>query len=355
MVRVDRISNSADVEALAPAWQALWRWVPNATPFQSPEWLLPWWKYYGNAAPSVAAAYDGGRLIGLLPFYILDEQACHKLLPFGVSLSDYFDALIDPRYPGLGNTLLECLLAVPDWDECLPNLPPRGALIAVGCPAAFSEDWSDGETCPVLRLPSAIERLHETVPQKTLRYLCRARRRAVSVGEVNVTSAEKRSIAASMGELFRLHECRCQRAGGSGVCADPIVRGFHLTAATQLADAGMLRLYLLRVGNSLAAVYYGFTVKSSAYAYLSGFDSDYAALRPGAQLIHHAIEQAIREGVQEFHFLRGGEAYKYSWGAVDQPNMVRTVSGDADGNPQYSVPAAAARTTRPLFGRRNFR
>jgi CelD/BcsL family acetyltransferase involved in cellulose biosynthesis len=87
----------------------------------------------------------------------------------------------------------------------------------------------------------------------------------------------------------------------------------------------MLRLYSLRMGASLAAVYYGFTAKETAYAYLSGFDPDFAELCPGAQIIAHAIEEAVREGVREFHFLRGGEAYKYSWGALDRRNAARTL------------------------------
>jgi hypothetical protein len=32
---------------------------------------------------------------------------------------DYFDALIDARYPGLGNTLLERLNAVPGWTSAI--------------------------------------------------------------------------------------------------------------------------------------------------------------------------------------------------------------------------------------------
>lgn len=326
MVRVDQITTEAEIERLAPEWQALWRRIPDATPFQSPEWLMSWWGCFGNAAPSVMAAHEGDRLIGLLPLYLLDEPGCRKLLPFGVSLSDYLDALIDPRYPGLGTTLLESLNAVLGWDECyLPDLPLGGALVDARCPSALSEDRSDGETCPVLRLPSAVERLCEVVPQKTLRYVRRARRRTASIGNVTVTRAENSSIEAYMGELFRLHERRWQRTSGLGVCADPIVRGFHLSAANRLADAGMLRLYLLRLGNSPVAAYYGFIAKRSAYAYLSGFDPDSAELRPGAQIIRHAIEDAIREGVQEFHFLRGGEAYKYSWGAVGRQNMTRTL------------------------------
>ena len=32
------------------------------------------------------------------------------------------------------------------------------------------------------------------------------------------------------------------------------------------------------------------------------------------------IEEAISEGRRELHFLRGGEAYKYAWGAADRMN-----------------------------------
>ena len=31
-------------------------------------------------------------------------------------------------------------------------------------------------------------------------------------------------------------------------------------------------------------------------------------------------------GAYEFHFLRGGEAYKYAWGAVDRPNTPLTLA-----------------------------
>jgi CelD/BcsL family acetyltransferase involved in cellulose biosynthesis len=35
-------------------------------------------------------------------------------------------------------------------------------------------------------------------------------------------------------------------------------------------------------------------------------------------LINAAIEHAIREGCEEFDFLRGVEPYKYAWGAANQ-------------------------------------
>ena len=75
----------------------------------------------------------------------------------------------------------------------------------------------------------------------------------------------------------------------------------------------------------MAAVYYGFSWRERSYAYLGGFDPDLPRLSPGAQILHHAITEAIAEICREFHFLRGGEAYKYAWGAVDRWNSARTL------------------------------
>ena len=314
------------MDRLVPEWRVLWHRVPDATPFQSPEWLLPWWRCFGNGAPVVLTAREDGQLIAVLPLYQLDEAGCRKLLPIGISLSDYLDALVDSNDPGAAGELLASLLDVPGWEECyIPDLPPRAALLAARCPGRLTVHRSAGETCPVLALPAAVAELREVVPRKTLRDLRQARRRAAAAGRVEAIRADASTVSGFMQDFFRLHEGRWQPIAGHGVCADPVVRDFHLTAAQRMLDAGMLRLYVLRVGNSTAAAYYGFTAKRTAYAYLSGFDPEFAELSPGTQIVAHAIEEAIREGALEFHFLRGGEAYKHAWGAVDRPNTALTL------------------------------
>ena len=54
--------------------------------------------------------------------------------------------------------------------------------------------------------------------------------------------------------------------------------------------------------------------------YLSGYDAARGYESPGTLLVGAMLEEAVREGRREAHFLRGGEAYKYAWGAVDRPN-----------------------------------
>jgi CelD/BcsL family acetyltransferase involved in cellulose biosynthesis len=326
MVRVETFRTSAAIARLAPEWTALWERVPDATPFQSPEWLSSWWDHFGNSAPLVLTARDNDKLIGVLALYRLDEVGGRKLLPVGISLSDYVDALVDPKYPDLAYRLVNAIADLPKWDECyFPDLRPSAALLAAEPTASLQTDRSCGQTCPVLALPNAVEGLREVVPRKTLRDLRQVRRRAAAVGTVAAARADASNARAFMDELFRLHELRWQRKAERGVFADPVVRSFHLAASARMLIAGMARLYLLRIGDSIAAAYYGFVAKGIAYAYLGGFDPDRAELSPGTQIVAHAIEEAVREGAREFHFLRGGEAYKYAWGAIDRPNTALTL------------------------------
>jgi hypothetical protein len=135
-MRVEPVTSQAAVDRLVPEWEALWRGVPDATPFQSPAWLASWWSCFGNEAPLVLTARDGQRLIAVLPLYIYDESECRKALPIGIGLSDYLDALVDPGHSGAIGLLLEALAKYRGWGECyIPDLPSGAALLAAQTPA----------------------------------------------------------------------------------------------------------------------------------------------------------------------------------------------------------------------------
>jgi CelD/BcsL family acetyltransferase involved in cellulose biosynthesis len=104
------------------------------------------------------------------------------------------------------------------------------------------------------------------------------------------------------------------------------VQDFHRTVARAFLAEGWLRLYVLQIGGRPAAAFYGFRVRDRAYAYIGGFDPEFAEASPGALVMRHAVEQAVREGCASFEFLRGREAYKYAWGAVDRPQFRRRLT-----------------------------
>ena len=319
MIEIAKITCGHAVADLRREWEELWRRDPLATPFQSPAWLLAWWRHFGTPEPLLLTARAGGELVGLLPLYLLREPGCRKLLPIGVGLSDYVGALLDPAALAAADRFMAAIAETPGWDECwLPDLAEEGALAAAAAPAALDATGAEAAPCPVLPLPRAPAGLAAVVPRKTMRDLHQARARAAAAGVVVIEAIGMEHLDEALDDLFRLHEQRWRTRGEPGVCGDARVQGFYRAAAHGLLAAGMLRLYRLRVGGAVLAVYYGFIAKETAYAYLGGFDPSHPRLSPGMLILAHAIEEARAEGAQRFDFLRGGEAYKYAWGAVDR-------------------------------------
>lgn len=323
MIEIAQITDIEGITRLRSEWEGLWQRDPNAGPFQSPAWLLAWWRFFGTPEPRVLTARAGGGLVAILPLYLLRAPDCRKLLPIGVGLSDYIDAVVDPDLPEAAELLAAAITEMPGWDECwLPDLAPEGALARAALPVGPPATEAAAEPCPILALPRAPAGLGEAVPRKTLRDLRQARARAAAGGVAIQTIGEER-VDGAMDDLFRLHGRRWRDRGEAGVCGDPVIQDFHRAAARALLAAGMLRLYRLWVHDAVLAVYYGFAAKRTAYAYLGGFDPSQSRLSPGMQIIAHAIEQACAEGAARFDFLRGGEGYKYAWGAADRAKISR--------------------------------
>src|SRR4051812_43901967 len=62
---IEEVKTTAALERLRPEWEVLWA----ATPFQSPAWLIPWWRHVGGGELLSLVVRDAGALVGLFPFY----------------------------------------------------------------------------------------------------------------------------------------------------------------------------------------------------------------------------------------------------------------------------------------------
>ncbi len=176
----------------------------------------------------------------------------------------------------------------------------------------------------MLALPSGAIGLNDLVPPRKLRDLRLARHRAEAAGGWTTELADQASIGAALNELMRLHQDRWTAADEPGVFADPRVQAFHRAASPDLLRTNMLRLWMLRLGGRVAAAYYVLLADGGRLLfYLCGFDRAWARQSPGTLLLGDIVAQAIRERWRELHFLRGGEAFKYQWGAVEHPLLSR--------------------------------
>jgi len=304
------VTTIESLESLAPEWDALWRRAKNATPFQSPHWLLPWWTHFANGGElAVVMSNDA-----FAPLYVLRDGDESLGMFLGTGISDYLDFLGADVEP-----LLDCALTVDCqfWD--LQQIRPLSPLLSASLPDGWSDNAEEMDPCPVLSIENAgedLSNLLSTHARKKLRYYRRA-------ANATYESATHASLDELLTALFDLHAARWKTRGLPGVLADDVVQSFHRDVARRMLDAGALRMHAMRMNDRIAAVFYGFAHQGTVYYYLSGFDPALDRLSIGSILVAHAVEEAVREGATTFDFLRGAEEYKYAWGATDRVNRRR--------------------------------
>jgi CelD/BcsL family acetyltransferase involved in cellulose biosynthesis len=299
MIAVDRIDTREALETLRPEWSALWDRCKSPTPFQTPEWLIPWWDSFGSGSLAVLSLRSGGRLVGLAPFRI----AGGVLGLLGAGISDYLDILVEPGCRAAAAEALWLHVRTLPLRSLEFTDVPAGSALLDSPPAGASV--SECAFCPVLALPA---------PQ---RRGVRRYSRYVSPLE----NASYQTLDEFLDALFRLHSARWNERGEPGVLGDSALQAFHRHAAAGLLASGRLLLAGVRRSGSLAAVVYGFQGHERIWTYLSGIDPAAARLSPGTVALGLVLEQAARAGCCEADLLRGKESYKYAWGARDRPTF----------------------------------
>jgi CelD/BcsL family acetyltransferase involved in cellulose biosynthesis/SAM-dependent methyltransferase len=319
------VSDMAGLAALEAPWWDLFEACPEATPFQSPAWLLAWWRAFHPGDLRVVAVRDGERLVGLGPLYIERSISGGRLLPLGIGTSDYLDVLVAADRRGPVETAIaaevEQLAGWQEWE--LTDL----ASFAAGrrLPELNSCHAEDGGAvpCHVLTLDPTGDDPARSLPRGKARKLRMAEHRAARADGFSIRRADGGSLAPLLDRLIDLHRRRWLERGDTGVFADERVVRCHREALPALLERGMLRLYGLERNGIVTAVQLGFKRRERAYAYTAGFDPADGHVSPGTLLMAHAIGEAWREGCRWFDFLKGDEAHKASWGARPQRRFRR--------------------------------
>lgn len=344
MLRVTEVTDVTALERLRPEWSELWEQLDQTTPFQSPAWIIPWWRNLGAGrlwAITVRTTYadaNPGRLVGLAPLYIHPDPVLttRQVFPVGIGTTDYLDGLFAPGYESLA---AEAVFAHLDmhrdrWDNCeFPQLPGHSPLLRVPVPDGWDDQIGSGEPCPTKQWNPDATSLRDCLSSSFHKLLRQQRRRAEAMG-ARIVALDKDNLEEMLNSWFRLHNARWTSRGEAGVLADSAVRRMHEQALPELLTSNIARTWALHLDGKTVAVLYGLADHAGVrarrvYYYLGGFDPEYHRLSPGKLMIAHAIEEAICEGACEFDFLRGREDYKYVWGAKDRFTFTRRMTHSA--------------------------
>ncbi len=331
------ITTSAGLEVIRGAWQELERHRTPRNPFLTWEFMNLWWHRYGkdNGELYVLAGFEGPGLVGIAPFHVrrIDQgDGERERLGFigdNIIAPDFLDFITTAEH---GEEFMQrCAAHIRGEriDACIE-------LDGIAEDTAESRRWRQFrrslrlqaehfEECPRIRLPGDWESYLLSLSPGWRRSLKRKRRRLEKHVPHRIEVFAGRDAVASLPRFITLNAQRLRARGIDGGFIDEDFRQFHLELAHNLAPLEMIELHLLRSdsGDDIAGNYFFKDPQSKHYYYYQqGFDARFGVYSPGNILTAGSIQVAIGRSAEEFHFLRGEEAYKYRW----TPEAVRLVS-----------------------------
>jgi CelD/BcsL family acetyltransferase involved in cellulose biosynthesis len=114
-------------------------------------------------------------------------------------------------------------------------------------------------------------------------------------------------------DLFFLHNLRAQSKQMETSFHGEDSIQFHEEVSRLFFRNGWLRLRFLLNREKRIAALYSFAFSNRLFAYQSGLDPEWETRGAGSALLYDLIEEAFKDQMNEFDFLRGGEPYKGTW------------------------------------------
>lgn len=325
-MRIEHLTTANAFAELAEEWSALLRRAAVDTLFLTPQWQRVWWQHFGTALELylLLARDEAGTLQGIAPLYA-QEEAGRRILRFigGLEVSDYLDLIVARgREDEVYRAFLEYLLAEPSWDlldlHCLPATSPTSEALRQACAECLPEGLTiePEEAAPYIPLPEGWEAYLAALDKKQRHEIRRKVRRAEAEAEVRWSRLQDPAGLEEAVETFiRLHRASHPE---KEAFMTPQMAAFFRDMAYVTWEAGWLNLYTLWLDGRPAASLWCFDYGDDLLLYNSGFDPAWRPeLSAGIVLLAYCIQDAIARRKRRFDFLRGGESYKYRFGAVD--------------------------------------
>ncbi|HZD11835.1 MAG TPA: GNAT family N-acetyltransferase [Candidatus Binatia bacterium] len=315
------INGSQVFDALSASWNGLLDTAMTATPFQTLAYQKAWWTHLGPGdLHTIVVRNDSDRLCAIACFYLYDG-----LLYFNgcVEETDYLDLIAPADFAERAWELVFDVLEgtdFPRWQGLhlcnVPDASPSRQILAeIASQRGYGFASEVQEVCPVIDLPGSFDDYLMNLDKKQRHEIRRKMRRAAAASaEFHVVDSGD-NLDAAVDEFLRLLQLSTTEKED---WLNPGRRAvFHEVAAAAQRD-DQLQLLFLRRGTENAAALYNFDYKGRIWVYNSGFDIvEFGHLSPGVVLTAGSIELAIESGRSTYDFLRGGEEYKYRFGAHD--------------------------------------
>ncbi len=351
------IERPDEFDTVAEAWRKLAS-AAATSPFQAPDWLLPWWRHYGaGLEPRLLTWWDGDHLVGLAPLALRSPwtrlgNRVRELVFWGAAgqtrsplMRGFVDVLAEPAHDAQVRTAFEAWLDSDpsDWNLfSLLRLPSGSPTPDRLRSLARRRGWrtvhpgqADISIANILDLPADLDAWDGRFDRKA-RYNMRREVRLFAehangrfdvVTDADGVAEALAAIAVLAGERWQEREHHFR--------GDPAFGAFITDAAARMAEAGQAYAVVARDDQGIAAAALNLVVNGRAAVPLIGVSSAeaYNHLAVGKNLFARSITEAITRGCRTYDFLLGGDYKRTFWHAqpVQLDNLLvgRGLAGSA--------------------------
>lgn len=313
----DRVEILDRMEPLVAEWQHLAQHC-NVCPFLWPGWIGSWWRAFGKGRLQVFAAYQNGRLAGILPMRrysgVLSSPTNSETPVYGFvaanesAVTQLVDALISQKARRI--------------DLCSLR-PPVAGVSQARAPAdasGYRVLTKPTRTSPYVTIEGTSWEEYESGLRRKLRSEIRRRRRRLEdKGRLTLEVFDgKEGLDELLDEGFRVEGSGWKDAEGTSINARPATRRFYTEVAHWAAERGLLRMAFLRLDGKALAFDYCFEYNRTHYLVKTGYDSAYGRFAPGMVMRYLMLERAFFEGLNTYDFLGAFDSWKQEWTATSR-------------------------------------
>lgn len=297
------------MEQFADAWDRLGPATDNI--FSTREWAECWWRHFGSGCTFAPLLDDDTDPSVMVPL-VRSGRALRRLRLVGAERADALGPLSRPadrpraaqliaRARDEGRLDADVLLlqdqpVAADWWRPLGGTVLRTvASPAVQFPDAGWDEYVAGKSknmrSQMRTKENRLRREHEVVTR--------------------VSTPDE--LSTDLATFWRLH---VQRWGDSAEFAQGPVRAFTEDFCRVAMDRGWLRLRILELDGTARAAQLNFRYGSSESLYQAGRDPAFDTSSVGFVMMTDTLRSMCEDGLREFRFLRGNDAYKYRFANV---------------------------------------
>jgi CelD/BcsL family acetyltransferase involved in cellulose biosynthesis len=326
-LKLEVLSESSDHDWLIPHWDLLVAENAASRLFDSPLWVMNYWKYRCQARGDVTfltSRADDGRVVGILPLV----KRANRWLPFlatwecAHSTGEYeTNWICHPDYADqFASAVLDYLnrnrrfwyqfrmAAVREGSSALSTFQAQ-------CKQSrFTFSLASAREVPFITLTEASS-LDALVDGKYRRELRRRQGKLEQIANLDFTlHRDPKGLNAALDEFFSVEASGWKGRGGGAIQMDLPAEQFWRNLSQRAAEENRLRLHLLRLGDDVIAGQLGIVFGRTYYCLKLGYDEKYKQYGPGALTTRNVIQHCIEDpDVDVYDFSGAAMPYMSNW------------------------------------------